>query len=397
MSAYVEVIFDNSDERFPTGRPELVLRRTIGLKKDEYTLDHKNATKADVMNLLESAGFSRSNPYYIVPQGRVTTLTNMKDSERLVLLKEVAGTQVYEARRAESLKIMNETNNKRAKIDELLDYINERLGELEEEKDELRNYQEQDRERRCLEYTIYSREQAEIANALDNLEGQRQTGVEDTDTNREHFIQGEKDLAQIDKEVTECKQQIEFLKVDKAQLEADRRETSRTLAQVELQARALAEGQSATQQAKARHDTDLKSVQNSIQQREKELTQLVPRFNAAKEQEDNVKAQLDEAVTARQRLYAKQGRNSRFKNKAERDKWLQKEIQDTNGSIRTVATVKNQTSDDINELTKDIAALEPEIENLRKQIDGRGDAMQDIEQQIHTAKGERDELMDQRK
>jgi structural maintenance of chromosome 3 (chondroitin sulfate proteoglycan 6) len=24
------------------------------------------------MNLLESAGFSRSNPYYIVPQGRVS-------------------------------------------------------------------------------------------------------------------------------------------------------------------------------------------------------------------------------------------------------------------------------------------------------------------------------------
>src|SRR6266480_2914724 len=180
MSAYVEIIFDNSDERFLTGKDEVVIRRTIGLKKDEYSLDRKQASKTDVMNLLESAGFSRSNPYYIVPQGRVTTLTNMKDSERLVLLKEVAGTQVYEARRAESLKIMNETNNKRSKIDELLDYINERLGELEEEKDELRHYQEKDRERRCLEYTIYSREQAEIAAALDNIEGQRQTGVEDT-------------------------------------------------------------------------------------------------------------------------------------------------------------------------------------------------------------------------
>ena len=28
-------------------------------------------TKTDVMNLLESAGFSRSNPYYIVKQGKV--------------------------------------------------------------------------------------------------------------------------------------------------------------------------------------------------------------------------------------------------------------------------------------------------------------------------------------
>jgi structural maintenance of chromosome 3 (chondroitin sulfate proteoglycan 6) len=67
----VEIVFDNSDNRFPTGRDEVVLRRTIGLKKDEYSLDKKSASKADVMNLLESAGFSKSNPYYIVPQGRV--------------------------------------------------------------------------------------------------------------------------------------------------------------------------------------------------------------------------------------------------------------------------------------------------------------------------------------
>ncbi|KAF2276513.1 RecF/RecN/SMC protein [Westerdykella ornata] len=81
MSAYVEVCFDNSQDRFHTGRPEFHLRRTIGQKKDEYSIDGKNATKAEVQQILESAGFSRSNPYYIVPQGRVTALTNMKDFE----------------------------------------------------------------------------------------------------------------------------------------------------------------------------------------------------------------------------------------------------------------------------------------------------------------------------
>lgn len=284
MSAYVEIIFDNSDDRFPTGKPEVVLRRTIGLKKDEYTLDRKNATKSDVMNLLESAGFSRSNPYYIVPQGRVTALTNMKDSERLNLLKEVAGTQVYEARRAESLKIMHETNNKKAKIDELLDFINERLAELEEEKDELRNFQEKDKERRCLEYTIYSREQQEISGILDNLEEQRQTGVEDTDLNRDRFIEGEKGMAQIDAEIAECKQQIEFLKVDKVQLEDERREASKALAQVELRAKSLSENQATAQVLKARHDEDLRTVERAIKEREAELEELIPRFNAVREQ-----------------------------------------------------------------------------------------------------------------
>ncbi|KAJ5935109.1 hypothetical protein N7466_004656 [Penicillium verhagenii] len=397
MSAYVEIIFDNSDDRFPTGKPELVLRRTIGIKKDEYTLDRKNATKNDVMNLLESAGFSRSNPYYIVPQGRVTALTNMKDSERLVLLKEVAGTQVYEARRAESLKIMNETNSKRAKIDELLDYINERLAELEEEKDELRNYQEKDKERRCLEYTIYSREQQEIASVLESLEEQRQNGAEDADNNRDQFVDGEKAMAQIDAEIAECRQQMEFLKVDKSQLEDERRQAFKALAQVELQAKSLADNQAAAQALKSRHDNDLNAVRTAIQEREAELQTLLPDFNAAKDQEDGVKAQLTEAETLRQRLYAKQGRNSRFKNKSERDKWLQMEVRENNRSVTTVEGVVTQTKEDIKDLEKEISSLEPETERLRQQIDGRGDTIHSVDEQVQTAKDERDKLMDQRK
>lgn len=54
-------------------KDEVSLRRVIGAKKDQYFLDKKVVTKTDVMNLLESAGFSRSNPYYIVKQGRVCT------------------------------------------------------------------------------------------------------------------------------------------------------------------------------------------------------------------------------------------------------------------------------------------------------------------------------------
>ncbi|KAJ1676167.1 Structural maintenance of chromosomes protein 3, partial [Spiromyces aspiralis] len=114
----------------------------------EYLLDGKSALKTDIMNLLESAGFSRSNPYYIVPQGRVTTLTHAKDGERLALLKEVAGTRVYETRRRESLKIMEETDLKKKKIKELLEFIMERLSELETEKQELQEFQELDSDRR---------------------------------------------------------------------------------------------------------------------------------------------------------------------------------------------------------------------------------------------------------
>lgn len=397
MSAFVEIIFDNSDDRFPTGKPELILRRTIGLKKDEYSLDRKNATKADVMNLLESAGFSRSNPYYIVPQGRVTALTNMKDTERLNLLKEVAGTQVYEARRTESLKIMTETNNKRAKIDELLDYIKERLAELEEEKEELRDYQDKDKERRCLQYTLDHREQVEIANALDTIDEQRQTGVDDTDDRRERFIQGEKELTDIEAEINELKQQVEFLKVDKRQLEDERRDNARARAKVELDVKGLSDGQSAAQQARDRYGQELETVRDSIRQHEEELQTINPQYAGLKDQESTVKSQLDSAEAARQRLYAKQGRNARFRNKRERDDWLRKEIDESYPQLAKLKAVRMQTDEDIVELEKTIASTEQEITDLRHRFDNRGNSSETIKEQVLAAKAKRDQLMDERK
>ena len=397
MSAFVEIIFDNSDERFPTGKPELILRRTIGVKKDEYSLDRKNATKSDVMNLLESAGFSRSNPYYIVPQGRVTALTNMKDAERLTLLKEVAGTQVYEARRAESLKLMTDTNNKRAKIDELLAYIKDRLSELEEEKEELRDYQEKDKERRCLQYTIDHREQVAIAEELDNLDEQRQNGVDDTDGNRERFIQGEKELAQIDAEIRELKQQVEFLTVDKRQLETERKETARSKAKIELDLKGLTDGLSAAQQAKAQFDEELKSLQASINEHEEQLAHIIPAFQAKQQEEVTAKAELDSAEATRQRLYAKQGRNARFRSKRERDDWLRKEIDESYPQLAKIKAVRMQTAEEINELEKEIIDLESEIGNLRAQLDQRGSNSENMQEQIQAAKAEKDRLMDERK
>lgn len=56
MSAYVEIVLDNSDGRIPHHGQEVVIRRTIGLKKDDFSIDRKHANKTEVRDLLESAG-----------------------------------------------------------------------------------------------------------------------------------------------------------------------------------------------------------------------------------------------------------------------------------------------------------------------------------------------------
>ena len=396
MSAYVEIIFDNTDQRFPSGKDELVLRRTIGMKKDEYSIDRKNATKLEVQDLLNSAGFSRSNPYYIVPQGRITHLTNMKDSERLDLLKSVAGTEVYDEKKVESAKIMSETNTKLAAIDAAFEQINERLSELEEEQEELRSFQEKDRERRGLEYTLYHREQDEINRVLAEIDDKRVTGIDDADEQREQFAEGEDELAKISQEIETLRKQMEAARLDKKQLEDDRREKAKARAQVELELKNLTDGQSAADKAKKQRDGQLNDVRAQIQHREKELGKILPRFETESQQETDLKGQLDTAETKRQRLYAKQGRNARFRSKKERDDYLTEQINDTFSSLSTIKAVRMQTAEDVKHLEKDVKTLGPEINELQEQISGRGDTLAQFDQQIQTAKEHREKLHEDR-
>lgn len=50
------------------------------------------------------------------------------------------------------------SGNKRKQIDQVVQYLEERLRELDEEKEELKKYQQLDKQRRSLEYTIFDKE-----------------------------------------------------------------------------------------------------------------------------------------------------------------------------------------------------------------------------------------------
>ena len=60
---------------------------------------------------------------------------------------------------------------KREKIEEMITYIEERLSTLEEEKEELKAYQEWDKMRRSLEYTIHDKELRDTREKLEAVSG----------------------------------------------------------------------------------------------------------------------------------------------------------------------------------------------------------------------------------
>ncbi|KAH9892892.1 structural maintenance of chromosome protein 3 [Cubamyces lactineus] len=397
LSAFVEIVFDNSDNRFPTGRDEVILRRTIGLKKDEYSLDKKSASKADVMNLLESAGFSKSNPYYIVPQGRITALTNAKDHERLALLKEVAGTKVYEQRRAESLRIMAETDSKRAKIAELLEYIDTRLTELEEEKEELKEFQEKDKERRCLEYALYQRELEEVGAALEEIEEERRGEVHSANVRREQFNDREKQVQNLERAIAQIKTNLTTLTLTRQGAQSELTDLVRSRTELECTVNDL---RLAVERAGGRREElqeELAAVEAQIVEKEQAFAELSPEWDRVRGLESEERRQLDAARARLEALYAKRGRLDKFRTKAERDRYLRAEIAGMEAFRRTQTAALGGLEGELRSARDSLKEINDNINATQKRAEDGRNRVRELGEKIAQLKDDQAEKSEQRK
>lgn len=398
MSAYVEIIFDNSDHRIiAAGSNEVIIRRTIGLKKDEYSVDHKSSTKDEVMRLLESAGFSRSNPYYIVPQGRITALTNAKDAERLNLLKDVAGTQVYDQRRTESIKVMEDTQKKREEIDESLEFIRERLDELEKEKEELKEYHEKDREKRSLEYTILDRELKEVNELIDRLEGDRSRDIQVNSESLENFTNLEETISKSEESLFELKNKAQLIQVEKSRHSRDIDQKLKLKAQKELEYNEIKEHSENNQKQTVEIEAQISKIRKEVSTKKKKLAKKKPHFDSICEKENSLREDVTRLEAQQSFIYSKQGRNSRFFSQEERDKWIHNEIKSINETIETRQKTQEVLETDLNELDKKLNTISESIAKTRSQVGKSTDIDREYLKKKLEAETKRDTLIDERK
>lgn len=385
LSAYVELIFDNSDNRIPIEKDEVSLRRVIGSKKDQYFLDKKNVTKSDVMNLLESAGFSRSNPYYIVKQGRINQLAVAKNHERLKLLREVAGTRVYDERKEESKTILKDTESKKEKIDELLKDIDERLETLDEEKEELKAYQKWDKERRCLEYTIHDKEMRDTREKLEQLENSRQQETDKASLLQKEIKEASNRVQALTQSLREVMDRITAANSERRQLDEECQDHIKERTKLELDIKDLERTVREDSALKVQHQDQLQSLEQTICSKEEELGDLLPNYNRLKTEENECTSRMKMCERRRTELYAKQGRKNQFTSAEARDKWITEE----KGSLSV--SIANKESQ-IAAIRADVQKLRGVVQELTDEIQERTDNADKRRQDIEKANKRHSEL-----
>ncbi|KAL4152629.1 hypothetical protein PRNP1_009557 [Phytophthora ramorum] len=397
MSAYVEIIFDNSDGRLPVDDVEVALRRTIGVKKDEFFLNRKHIPKSDVVHLLESAGFSRSNPYYIVQQGKVNALAVMRERERLELLKEVAGTKVYEDQRTKALKILHETQAQRDKIQEVVSYIEERLSELEEEKEELQEYQQLDREQRALEYTMYEKELQKVRAEIEALDRHRQEeGALATDLH-EKLMHVRAEINRIESAHRSRDQDLAQLVEDRKSREDERNGLMEARYKLEMEMKELKEQIRSDGVQRSAVSKEVEVVKREIAAKRARLTnEILPALRQAEQTHDQVARNLQECRAQSEHLIAKQSRKSQFLTQQQRDDYLQREISDIESLVRRkesdTASLRHSTEGLARSIEGSDRTLQEQIEELRehrRRVDAVGAEMLRLKEQRNYLNEER--------
>lgn len=397
MSAFVEIVFDNLDKRFPINRDEISIRRTIGLKKDDYSIDGKSATRSDVMNLLESAGFSRSNPYYIVPQGRITALTNSKDSERLHLLKEVSGATVFEKKLKESVKEMENSNLKKLVIDEALKSIDDRLADLQIESSDLKKFQSLDKTRKILEYKLFDKELKDLGNSIESLEDEYSELLNESQKDLDDLDRREKICQDLVESINDLKVSLRISSLDNEQSKSDYNRLLSVISEKEIE---LNELKATIENDKEQSEAFISSINHYkelINKHELKLAQYKPDLDHLRDEENKLKQEISHLTTQQRLLYAKKSRFQKFSNKEERDIWLQEESSRLNEEFRLKELEINKISDEIKNkenllLEKDSRILELE-ENIKT---GSATHQTALSQKVNEYKKKNNEFIDER-
>jgi len=119
--ATVSVTFNNEDKPgSPAGYEHLdrlVVSRSIAVGgRNKFLINGRAADATRVANLFASVGLNVNHPHFLIMQGRITKVLNMRPLEIMGMLEEAAGTRTYDAKRDAAIKTMD---RKQVKVDEI--------------------------------------------------------------------------------------------------------------------------------------------------------------------------------------------------------------------------------------------------------------------------------------
>jgi structural maintenance of chromosome 2 len=368
--ASVTIVFDNRDKtKSPVGfedHAQISVTRQIVLGgASKYLINGHRAQQQSIQNLFQSVQLNINNPNFMIAQGKVMQVLNMKAKEILAMLEEAAGTRMFEDRRDKAYKTMAKKEMKVQELAELLrDEIDPKLEKLRQEKRAFLEFQQTQSELERLTKLViahdYIRYNERLQQSADDLEAkkQRASGLE------EAAVRMKKEIEFLQEDIKNVKatREKELRKGGKFQaLEEDVKTHSHEM--VRLTTVLDLKNTSMAEETARKRDIEKSAgvLEQQLQQKKAAYQRLQEKYQAAHEdlarQTEEVEKKEELLQTLQTGVASREGQESGY----------QGQLQDARNRASAAATEQEQAKLRISHLEKQIKEDEPKARKAKEQ------------------------------
>ncbi|CRH02434.1 chromosome segregation protein, putative [Plasmodium relictum] len=205
----VTIKFNNEEKPSPLQEPyrdmkNITITRQIVLGgRNRYLLNSHNAKPKDISDFFQSLKLNINNPHFLIMQGKITKVINMKPIELLGLIEESSGTKLYEVKRTNAIKLMMKKDQKLNEINKVLvEEIEPTLVKLKKEKEEYNKFVSNNEEIEKYEKVEISYKYYVAKNMMEKCQEKIEYSK-----NEQKNLEGE--IHDIEKEITKYKKEKE--------------------------------------------------------------------------------------------------------------------------------------------------------------------------------------------
>lgn len=379
IKASVTIVFENRDKKkSPIGFEEYgqisVTRQIVLGGTSKYLINGHRAQQQTVQNLFQSVQLNINNPNFLIMQGRITKVLNMKPVEILAMIEEAAGTRMFEDRRDKAFKTMGKKEMKVQEITELLkEEIEPKLEKLRTEKRAFLDFQQtqSDLERltRLVVAHDYLKNKEKLKQSASDLEAKKQRAIDLEDSAKR--LKSEISHLEEDMKKVKAAREKELRKGGKFQaLEEEVKTHSHEAVRL---ATVFDLKQSSMTEEKERR----RGFQISVQELEAQVKDKTKLYEKLQSQYDMAKADLDkqtaELETKEELLQTLQ---TGVASKEGQESGYQGQLQDARNRVSTAATEQEQAKLKISHMEKRIKEDEPRAKKAKEQ---NSDLLKDLD------------------
>lgn len=214
---------------------------------------------------------------------------------------------------------------------------------------------------------------------------------------RQEYSDRQKELAALDASISNARQKLELLVIEHKQTSSERADNVKAKAQVDCIIRDAEQDNKRGSALREHLREELETVEAGIKEKEVELMEAMPAWEDKLAEENAAKATLESAETSLRLLYAKRGRATQFKNQAERDAHLHKEVESRRGMLATRQKREADLKRDIAAAKRDQTDLAESAKQTVQELAARKEELKTCSDEIAAIKEKENAALEERK